>query len=177
MAERKPVVLVSGQLTELPAGDTLPPQTPAAHTHANATPSAAGLMSAQDKAKLDGIATNANNYSHPTGDGNLHVPATGTTNNGKVLKAGATAGSLTWSNVAFSEITGKPTTLSGYGIADAAPSSHVSSGGGAHAVATASAAGFMSAADKAKLDGLSITVSATPPTNPKIGDLWVDTST
>ena len=55
MAERKPVVLVSGQLTELPAGDTLPPQTPAAHTHANATPSAAGFMSAQDKAKLDAL--------------------------------------------------------------------------------------------------------------------------
>jgi hypothetical protein len=33
-------------------------------------------------------------YSHPTGDGNLHVPATGTTNNGKVLKAGSTAGSI-----------------------------------------------------------------------------------
>ena len=37
-------------------------------------------------------------YSHPTSDGNLHVPATGTTNNGKVLKAGATAGSLVWGN-------------------------------------------------------------------------------
>ena len=36
MAERKPVVLVGGQLTELPAGDMLPPQTPAAHTHAQA---------------------------------------------------------------------------------------------------------------------------------------------
>ena len=46
-----------------------------------------------------------------------------------------------------------------------------------HASATPSAAGFMSAADKAKLDALSITVSATAPTNPKIGDLWVDTST
>ena len=34
MAERKPVVLVSGQLKELPAGDTLPPQVPAAHSHA-----------------------------------------------------------------------------------------------------------------------------------------------
>lgn len=40
-----------------------------------------------------------NNYSHPTSDGNLHVPATGTTNNGKVLKAGATAGSLVWGTV------------------------------------------------------------------------------
>ena len=34
MAERKPVVLVGGQLKELPAGDTLPPQTPATHSHA-----------------------------------------------------------------------------------------------------------------------------------------------
>ena len=33
MAERKPVVLVSGQLKELPAGDTLPPQAPASHGH------------------------------------------------------------------------------------------------------------------------------------------------
>ena len=37
-----------------------------------------------------------NNYTHPTGDGNLHVPATSTTNNGKVLTAGATAGALSW---------------------------------------------------------------------------------
>lgn len=34
MAERKPVVLVGGQLKELPAGDTLPPQAPASHSHA-----------------------------------------------------------------------------------------------------------------------------------------------
>ena len=47
----------------------------------------------------------------------------------------------------------------------------------AHANATPSAAGFMSSADKAKLDALSITVSATAPTNPNIGDLWVDTRT
>ena len=46
----------------------------------------------------------------------------------------------------------------------------------AHANATPSAAGFMSSADKAKLDALSITVSATAPANPNIGDLWVDTS-
>ncbi len=35
-------------------------------------------------------------YTHPSGDGNLHVPATSTTNNGKVLTAGSTAGALTW---------------------------------------------------------------------------------
>lgn len=43
-------------------------------------------------------------YSHPTGDGNLHVPATGTTNNEKVLKAGATAGSATWSQLTKSDV-------------------------------------------------------------------------
>ena len=46
-----------------------------------------------------------------------------------------------------------------------------------HANATPSEAGFMSSADKAKLDALSITVSATAPANPNIGDLWVDTRT
>lgn len=48
------------------------------------------------KVKLEGIAAGANNYVHPTGDGNLHVPATGTTNNGKVLMAGSSAGALSW---------------------------------------------------------------------------------
>jgi len=45
------------------------------------------------------------NYTHPTGDGNLHVPATSTTNNGKVLTAGATDGSLSWSALTSSQWT------------------------------------------------------------------------
>jgi phage-related tail fiber protein len=135
------------------------------NSHGVATTSVAGFMSSSDKTKLDGIASNANNYSHPTGDGNLHVPATGTSNNGKVLTAGATAGSLSWATPStyshptsgvvagtytkvtvnvdghvtvgaslvatdipgldWSKITsGKPTTLSGYGITDAASTSH-----------------------------------------------------
>lgn len=49
-----------------------------------------------------GFITNA--YSHPTGDGNLHVPATGTSNNGKVLKAGATAGSATWAQLTKADV-------------------------------------------------------------------------
>jgi hypothetical protein len=44
--------------------------------------------------------TTFNKYSHPTGDGNKHVPATGTTNNNKFLKAGSTAGSLSWTTIA-----------------------------------------------------------------------------
>ncbi|MCK7604866.1 tail fiber protein [Geobacillus stearothermophilus] len=58
-------------------------------------------------------------------------------------------GTINWS-----DITGKPTTLAGYGITDAAPLSHVGSGGSAHATATQTTAGFMSASDKAKLDGI-----------------------
>ncbi|MCR6498406.1 SGNH/GDSL hydrolase family protein [Shinella sp. CPCC 101442] len=38
----------------------------------------------------------ANNYIHPSGDGNSHVPATGTVNNRKFLMAGMTAGSQAW---------------------------------------------------------------------------------
>jgi len=71
---------------------------------------------ATEKTKLAGVADNANNYTHPTGDGNLHVAATGTTNNGKVLKSGSTAGSISWGSVDWSELTGKPTTF--------APSGH-----------------------------------------------------
>ncbi|MEI2418800.1 hypothetical protein V6O07_00875, partial [Arthrospira platensis SPKY2] len=55
-----------------------------------------GLMSVADKTKLDGIEERANRYVHPTGDGNLHVPATGSDSNGKVLTAGSTPGTLRW---------------------------------------------------------------------------------
>lgn len=48
-----------------------------------------------EKQKLAGL----NNYTHPTNDGNKHVPANGTTNAGKVLTAGATAGVYTWEAV------------------------------------------------------------------------------
>ena len=66
------------------------------HSHSDATAAASGFMSTADKNKLDGVAASANNYSHPTGDGNSHVPVTGTENNGKVLMAGATANSAAW---------------------------------------------------------------------------------
>lgn len=38
----------------------------ASHSHSNATTNIAGLMSTSDKTKLDGIATGANNYTHPS---------------------------------------------------------------------------------------------------------------
>lgn len=45
-----------------------------------------------EKNKLAGL----NNFTHPDTDGNKHVPATGTTNNGKALIAGSTAGTFSW---------------------------------------------------------------------------------
>ena len=103
--------------------------------HSAASTSVAGFMSSSDKTKLDGIAAGANAYVHPTGDGNLHVPMTGTDSDGYVLKAGATAGSMAWEPLTatdvgalpstwvpiFADIAYKPTTLSGYGITDAQP--------------------------------------------------------
>ncbi len=43
-------------------------------------------------------------YEHPTGDGNLHVPATGTSNNGKFLMAGNTQGSFKWASITKSAV-------------------------------------------------------------------------
>jgi len=81
------------------------------HTHANVTTATHGFMSSADKSKLDGIANNANNFVHPTGDGNLHVPATGTENNNRVLRAGATAGSLTWGSISWNDLTNRPDSI------------------------------------------------------------------
>lgn len=58
-----------------------------------ATQAVAGLMSAADKTKLDGIATGANNYVHPTTAGNKHIPAGGSS--GQILRWSA-AGTAAW---------------------------------------------------------------------------------
>ena len=55
------------------------------HTHSDATTSAAGLMSASDKAKLDGIASGANKYTLPTASstlGGVKTTSTVTSNSG-----------------------------------------------------------------------------------------------
>jgi hypothetical protein len=62
-------------------------------TYSNATTSVAGLMSATDKTKLDGIAASANNYVHPTTTGNKHIPAGGAA--GQFLKYSAD-GTAVW---------------------------------------------------------------------------------
>ena len=68
---------------------------------------------------------------------------------GYQIYAAGSAATVPWSGV-----TSTPTTLSGYGIGDAAPLSHVGTGGTAHAVVTTSSNGFMSSADKLKLDNI-----------------------
>lgn len=102
--------------------------TPTNTTYSDATQSAHGLMTADDKKKLDGIATGANNYVHPSytakasGLYKVTVDATGHV-------SAATA-------VAKSDITalGIPSTNTTY------------------SVASSSANGLMSSTDKAKLD-------------------------
>lgn len=49
-------------------------------TYNAATQSAAGLMSAADKTKLDGITAGASSYTHPTTSGNKHIPSGGANN-------------------------------------------------------------------------------------------------
>ena len=105
-----------------------------------ATQSTNGLMSAADKTKLDGIAENANNYTHPSytarASGLYKVTVNGT---GHVSAATA---------VAKSDITA-------LGI----PESDTT-----YSAATTSAEGLMSAADKTKLDG--VTAGANKYTHP-----------
>ena len=50
-------------------------------------------MSASDKVKLNGIATNANNYIHPTSTGYKHIPSGGT--NGQILRW-SSSGTAVW---------------------------------------------------------------------------------
>ena len=106
-----------------------------------ATQSTNGLMSAADKTKLDGIAENANNYTHPSytarGSGLYKVTVDGT---GHVSAVAA---------VAKSDITA-------LGI----PESDTT-----YSAATTSAEGLMSAADKTKLDG--VTAGANKYTHPR----------
>lgn len=128
-----------------------------------ATTSLAGVMSSADKTKLNGIATGANNYSHPTGDGNLHVPATSTTNSGKVLTAGATAGSLSW----VTPNAGTVTSVSGSGAIS------VATGTTTPVVSIAAASGTvdgtMSSADYTKLLGIAAGAQVNVATNLSLG--------
>ena len=68
------------------------------------------VLSKSDVLTLLNVADGANAYVHPTGDGDKHVPATSTTNSGKILIAGGTAGVFAWgtNTPAWANITDKP---------------------------------------------------------------------
>jgi hypothetical protein len=109
-----------------------------AGAHPAASTSVGGFMSSTDKTKLDNIAANANNYTHPTTAGNKHIPSGGAAN--QVLKYSAD-GTAVWAALD--------------------DNMHGNRGRGSlHSVATTSEAGFMSAADKLKLDELAAPSSA-----------------
>lgn len=63
-----------------------------------------------------------NNYTHPTGDGNLHVPANGTGNAGEFLQATGTAGVYQWAPVSGG--VAKYTTTIGNGSLTTIPVTH-----------------------------------------------------
>ena len=74
-----------------------------------------------------------------------------------VLQVDATSFGSSWpisilGNAPWSNITGKPTTISGYGITDATPSSHIGSTGAAHGIASSSVNGFMSSSQVTSLN-------------------------
>lgn len=159
------------------------------HDHTNATTSADGFMSSTDKTKLDGIATSANNYTHPNHTGEVTSTADGATvvaddvideanlkvsnapTNGYFLQAqSAATGGLTWAAVP-----------AGYADSDvdthlnqsSATTNQILSWNGSdyawvddsdttYSNATTSVAGLMSASDKTKLDTVATNADVTP---------------
>ena len=144
-------------------------------TYNNATTSTDGLMSSEDKAKLNGIASGANNYTHPsyttrtsglykiTVDALGHVSAVAS-----VTKADITALGIPGSdtNTTYNAFKGATATAAGGTGLVPAPASGQNTrylrGDGTwqtppnttYDVATGEDNGLMSAADKAKLDGI-----------------------
>lgn len=91
------ITTINGKTGAISKADIVALGIPASDTNTTygvATTSANGLMSASDKTKLDGVATGANNYSHPTGAGNNHIPTGGAAN--QYLKYSA-SGTAVWS--------------------------------------------------------------------------------
>lgn len=95
-------------------------------TYSNATTSTSGLMSAADKAKLDGVAAGANKYTLPT--------ASTTLGGVKTTSSVSSASGYTACPIISGVVYYKDTNTT-------------------YSAATTSAAGLMSAADKSKLDG------------------------
>lgn len=116
------------------------------HTHTAASTSVAGFMSAADKTKLNGIAANANAYTHPSTHaasmitGLADIATSGSYNDLSDTPTSMTPKAHTH---AQSDITGLATALNGK-----------ASTGHTHSAASTTANGFMSKEDKTKLNGI-----------------------
>ena len=157
----------------------VPPNT----TYSVASTSANGLMSASDKTKLDGIATGANKYTHPsytakssglykvTVDAQGHVSATSPVTKSDITALGIpgqdtnttyTLGSfgITATAAEINKLDGLTATTAELNYVDGVTSNIQTQLNGksptthSHSAATTSANGFMSSSDKSKLDGI-----------------------
>lgn len=132
-------------------------------TVAAATQSASGLLSAADKTKLDGIATGATKIrvkgnaesSYRTGDVNLTPANIGLGNVDNVRQYSLSNPNFNTANPVM-DGTASPGSATTYARSDHKHPTDTSRAAASHthSAATTSAAGFMSAADKTKLNGL-----------------------
>ncbi|HHV62136.1 MAG TPA: hypothetical protein GXX51_05800 [Firmicutes bacterium] len=116
--------------------------------HASATSSIAGFMSPSDKAKLDGIQTGAEVNQNAFSQIKVGPTTIDADSKTDILELAAGDSITLTPDPANDKVTISVQS------SNFAPASHMGSGGSAHAEATTSVAGFMSAADKAKLNGL-----------------------
>ena len=143
-------------------------------TYSNATTSLDGLLSSEDKTKLDGIASGANKYTHPsyttrssglykiTVDAQGHVSSVSNVTKSDITNLGIPGQDTnTWT--AFKGATASTAGAAGYVPAPSAGSAtrYFRSDGTwavppntTYSVASTSANGLMSASDKTKLDGI-----------------------
>ena len=147
------------------------------HTHTAATQTAAGLMSADDKKKLDGVAASANNYSLPAATSTVRGGVkVGYTANGKnypvQLSNEQMYVNVPWTdnNTTYSNMKGATASADGAAGLVPAPTKgnqtkYLRADGTwqtppdtntTYSNATTSAAGLMSAADKTKLDNSTV---------------------
>lgn len=125
-------------------------------TYAAATTSANGLMSSADKTKLDGIATGANNYTLPTATASVLggvKNGTNISNTSGVLSVADATTAVKGVVQLNNSVTSTSTTLAA--TANAVKTAYdLAAGRATTAVATTSANGLMSAADKTKVSRL-----------------------
>ena len=150
----------------IPAQDT---------TYANATTAVAGLLSNEDKTKLDSVAASANNYVHPTYtsaasglrkftvDATGHVSATAAVAKSDITGLGIPAQDTTYA--AFTSAANGLVPAAKNGTTNYATTGYVLTGNGwrtgtkyntdtTYAAVTTAANGLMTSADKAKLDNI-----------------------